>query len=304
MNSFERFGKNNLENNLDYVVVRLFGGLGNQIFQYMAGMWLAEYQKSKLIIDKNWLQDGYKHKNSTIAEFKFYNPDFEFGEGHKNSIHLNYDRMLTIAARNSASISRLLKINAPKTFGYENLMTLARGVQLRGYYQSPRYFMEMRTKGVIQEEFLELLQPSVEYQRLQRVSTTGGFLAVHIRGGDYLEKGSLYIRLSSYYYKEGLRILDQSHRNLPIWVFTDDLPYARHLLNEIPNLFFVHNETLSAAESMKLMSNAKGIVCANSTFSYWACVMSGLGSTVVAPKNWLINIDQPAAFFLENWTII
>jgi hypothetical protein len=46
MNSFERFGKDNLEINLDYVVVRLFGGLGNQIFQYMAGMWLAEYQKS------------------------------------------------------------------------------------------------------------------------------------------------------------------------------------------------------------------------------------------------------------------
>ena len=60
----------------NFVSVRLFGGLGNQIFQYMAGKSLAIDRNCDLHIDSSWLRDGYAHKNSTISEFKFFQPDY------------------------------------------------------------------------------------------------------------------------------------------------------------------------------------------------------------------------------------
>ena len=147
------------------------------------------------------------------------------------------------------------------------------------------------------------MQPSTEYLTLKQQLSGDGFLAIHVRGGDYLKKNSEYSRLSSAYYISGLSTLSQIQGQLRTLVFTDDLKFAKHLLAKIPDLQFMESN-LTAAESMKLMSNAKGIVCANSTFSYWASIMSGESSSIVAPKNWMTNASKPASFFPEDWTII
>ena len=288
----------------DSISVRLFGGLGNQIFQYMAGKSLAVDLKCSLHIDTSWLQDGFTHENSSITEFNFYRPDYEFGHAHKNTAHLYLERLVTVASRNSTVLSNLLRINAPRGVEYEDLSRLNRGVQLRGYYQSPQYFMKLMESGVVSMESFGLLEPGENFKKECSQIPRDGFIAVHVRGGDYLQKNSDYRELSSDYYETALNSFGSEVRNLPKWVFTDDESHAKKVLASIPNLNFLEKKSLTAAESMILMSKAKGIVGANSTFSYWSSIISGENSLIFAPKRWMKKNSLPDNFFPTGWQLI
>jgi len=288
----------------DFISVRLFGGLGNQIFQYMAGKSLAVDLKCKLHIDNSWLLDGFTHKNSSIADFNFYTPDLEYGRAHRNTAHLYLDRLATIVARNSALVSQMTNINAPRGVGYEEFSKLNLGVQLRGYYQSPDYFMKLLRSGVVKESSFELLQPSKDFSQKFSQIPKDGFIAIHVRGGDYLKKNSNYRELSREYYETALKFFSNEERDLPKWVFTDDESHAKKILTSIPGIKFLENKSMTSAESMFLMSKAKGIVCANSTFSYWASLLSRNTSMIIAPRKWMKQNDQREDFFPNGWQII
>lgn len=288
----------------NFVSVRLFGGLGNQIFQYMAGKSLAMDQNRDLHIDSSWLRDGYTHEKSTISEFKFFQPDYEYEKKHRNRLHLYFDRLATVASRKSAVAARKLKIHAPNNPGFEDLSELENGIQLRGYYQSPHYFNKLANSGVISEASFELREPSQEFNSLATQLQGSGYIAIHVRGGDYLQKKSGYIQLTGEYYLNAFNLLDPTFGHLPKWVFTDDENHARKLFCSIPNLIFFDDKTITAAETMVLMSRADAIICANSTFSYWASLISGKTSSIVVPKSWMEKTNQPKDFFLAGWQTI
>jgi len=288
----------------EFISVRLFGGLGNQIFQYMAGKSLASERNFLLYVDTSWLQDGYTHLNSSVSEFQFYKPDREYGQKHKNPPHLYLERFTTIAAREIPTVANLLKINAPKGAGFEDLTGVKAGVQLRGYYQSPQYFAKLMNSGEISKTSFDLNKPSESFNSIINQAPSQGYLAVHVRGGDYLQKNSAYVQLTSQYFKGAINSVKDTCGNLPIWVFTDDFDYAHKTLYSFSDLHFVNNKSISPAESMILMSLAKGIVCANSTFSYWASVISDSAALIVAPNSWMKAREQPADFFPKGWILI
>jgi hypothetical protein len=288
----------------DFVSVRLFGGLGNQIFQYMAGKSLAIDRNCQLHVDSGWLRDGYSHEKSTISEFKFFLPEHQYEQMHRNRIHLYIDRLATVFARNSRVVARLLRINAPKSVGFEDLTEIECGTQLRGYYQSPRYFEKLVNSGVISQASFELLQPSKAFKLLASQLETSGYIAIHVRGGDYLNKKSEYVELPIDYYLDALNLLDTKYGHLPKWVFTDDEDHARKLFASVIGLNFIENESMTAAESMILMSRADAIICANSTFSYWASLINGQASSIVLPRTWMERTSQSEDFFINGWQVI
>lgn len=288
----------------EFISVRLFGGLGNQIFQYMAGKLLASERNLLLFVDTSWLQDGYTHLNSNISEFQFYKPDREFGHKHKNPLHLYMDRLVTIAARNIPIVARVGRINAPRNPGYEDFTKVKPGVQLRGYYQSPQYFAWLMKTGEITKSGFDLNKPSESFNSIKNQVPSQGFLAVHVRGGDYLNKNTSYVQLTSEYYKKAISLASETCGSLPVWVFTDDIDYAKQILSSFSDLFYIDGKLTTAAEEMKLMSMAVGIVCANSTFSYWASLISDSASLIVAPNSWIKSHEQPRDFFLKGWKLI
>ena len=80
--------------------------------------------------------------------------------------------------------------------------------------------------------------------------------------------------------------------------------HARKLLNNIPDLSFVENSKLTAAENLVLMSMATAIICANSTFSYWAGLISSKSCHKVIPSKWFKNQDLAIDFFPSGWQIL
>jgi hypothetical protein len=288
----------------EFVVTRLFGGLGNQIFQYMAGKWLATELRCNLKLDVGWVNGGYTHSNSSISDFKMYESVDECEKKNLGSINQYLERTKTVLARKSAIYSQFSKIHAPASPGFSDISKLKPGAQLRGYYQTPRFFSELMEYGAITLEDFGLMHPSQTYFKFESEIPNSGFLAVHVRGGDYLGKNSIYRQLGPDYYQTGLKAIQSEYPNLPIWIFTDDQKFTKSFLFSNTSHTYVDSESLSPAETLKLMSHARAIVCANSTFSYWASMISKSETMVVAPSQWLKTIKQDADFFPKSWTLL
>jgi hypothetical protein len=290
--------------NSDFVVTRLFGGLGNQIFQYMAGKWLATELQCDLKLDVSWINSGYTHSNSSISEFKLYENVDECEKKNLDAINQYLERTKTVLARKSAIYSQLSKIHAPTSSGFSDISKLKPGAQLRGYYQTPRFFNELMECGAITLEDFGLTHPSQSYSKFESEIPNSGFLAVHVRGGDYLAKNSIYRQLGSDYYQTSLKVIQSEYPNLPIWIFTDDQCFAKSILISNTSYTYVNNMSMSPAETIKIMSQASAIVCGNSTFSYWASMICKNETMVVAPSKWLKTIEQDADFFPKSWTLL
>jgi hypothetical protein len=108
---------------------------------------------------------------------------------------------------------------------------------------------------------------------------------IHIRGGDYLEGANQdihHVKLENYY----LRAIEQFPTDTEYVVFTNDLNYAmtQPALSKIK--YTVINEP--EIESMYLMSQCKGGICANSTFSWWGGFLNR-HRKIILPSKWFVT---------------
>ena len=76
-------------------------------------------------------------------------------------------------------------------------------------------------------------------------------------------------------------------------VVTDDLVYAKSICNVIGVSSIIGPHDLSVLESFAIMAFSRNLVCANSTFSWWAGVIAiNQGGKVYYPKPWFLNWNQ------------
>ena len=71
------------------------------------------------------------------------------------------------------------------------------------------------------------------------------------------------------------------HDNLKFIVITDDIDAAAVLFPQFPAYHF------SIAEDFFVISHAKYLIIANSTFSWWGAWLNKACKTVIAPKFWM-----------------
>ena len=129
-------------------------------------------------------------------------------------------------------------------------------------------------------------------------------VALHIRRGDYKELSDSFGLLSSKYYEEAIASLKTGLKMAPIWVFSDDIEAAKHLLRFLDfNFTFVEQpDDLNPLESLILMSKCSGIITANSSFSWWAAALASNAKQVIAPTKWFKSLSDPSELIPKNWT--
>ena len=124
--------------------IGLVGGLGNQLFQYYAGAVLAKNLKTNLVVDYSKIgKTGTKHMGD-ISELVL---PFNY-----SSIYKNHNKMSDLKWRLHQKITRenktlsdlstkFLKIYQSPQIGFdENLQRLGAPLEIRGYFQTYRYF--------------------------------------------------------------------------------------------------------------------------------------------------------------------
>ena len=288
-------------NNSKQVTVRLFGGLGNQLFQYFAGLDLSLKTSSQLKVDARWIEASYSQDESDIRDFRFLKDTPIITKSDSGEIDFRLERLKTKIAGKSQAGTKFFGLNVPNNPGFIEINYLNPGVELRGYYQSYKYFDTVyRTLGK-QDWSLEI--ESRLFLNFKNQLDAAPFIAVHVRGGDYLKKTNIYHKLDATYYANALTRLKSELGEIRIFVFSDDTEYAKDILKNVPNLEFLDQEGMRASEAMILMSLAQGIVIANSTFSFWSAMIN-TGKLIVAPKYWFKDTEVDMNLYPPSWIIL
>jgi hypothetical protein len=146
---------------------------------------------------------------------------------------------------------------------------------------------------------------NLEMQR--RIRSAENSVAVHIRRGDYTLAAEGNIALPMTYYSEAFAQLRRTVRDPTLFVFSDDIEFARtNPRMDAPTVFVNHNSASDAHEDMRLMSSCRHHIIANSSFSWWGAWLGTIGDgIVIAPRNWMVGhrhcYDD---LFPPNWRLL
>lgn len=289
----------------------LFGGLGNQLFQYFAGNYLANKSDANLKIDSTFSQFGRSGHSDWIGEttlpgnITMSAPRYSFR--YLDSLVKRRIRELLAwvikGKRRQLKILHQYHSSAP---GYDpQLEQLKPSVTIVGYFQTWRYFEALKSLGLVPE--IKMKRPSSWFLEMtDRLDSEGRVLGIHVRRGDYVgnaEIGSLSI---SYYMAAAEELRSRGVTWDAVWIFSDDVLLTQNEFKEFSNvkenLVFVDPPFGSHAfESMLLLSRCSSLIIANSTFSWWAATLGNQEKSVVCPSKWFAEMEDPRDLYPKNW---
>lgn len=268
------------------ITVRLFGGLGNQLFQYAAGRALALTRCVPLQLDARLAPPG-SHWAYGLGHF-----NIAAAPASEDALPPGKDRKLAYAAWRAAGRSpRLIR---EKGLGYQPERFEQEGdLYLHGYWQSEKYFKAQEAQ--LREDLTITTPPGPEDQRFLDLIGNAPAVSLHLRRGDYVasaKSGATHGTCDAAYYDRALQLVAERMSEAPqIFVFSDDAAWARDNLRFPFETHFVgHNGPDQPHQDLRLMSACQHHVIVNSTFSWWGAWMNPReGKTVVAPKDWFAN---------------
>ena len=274
---------------LSQVIARIEGGLGNQLFQYATARSLADRLGCELALDLRGLAknadrpyqlDCYQVRAS-IAEDALL----------QQLPHWRSSRSGRLQSRFSQSFPWLSSYPNfwPNSFAFDpRFEHIARPVFLLGYWQSEKYFAWNRRRLLQDITLLEPLTPDTPWLKHMQASTS---VALHIRRGDYVSNAAaaaIHGLCDLRYYASAVALLRQRLSDLEVFVFSDDLQWARdHLKLGVPTHFVQNVGTNTGMQDLDLMTHCKHHVIANSSFSWWGawrCIAQE--QQVIAPRRW------------------
>lgn len=253
------------------------GGLGNQLFQLAYANYYAQVRHEKVILVP---QNVYESNREFLLNIFLENfPDLEIGR-----IPIGWSIPNNIIRRFPNSVTKLKTIHSinpffehPSAYSVDNLTN--KPVQF-GYFQN-KDLLE-RSNRNLASVFFEALDRNYPDSSLK------GKFILHIRGGDLLRYGSSMGVLDADFYSRAIEKLDIEYSQCI--VLTDDLKHAKSISERIGITTIIGPKDLDVLESFALMAFSRKLVCANSTFSWWAGVISrNQGGTVYYPKPWFLN---------------
>ncbi len=261
------------------------------MFQYAAGRRLAGKVGSELKLDITWF-DSNSERQYSLRHLSIHE-NFALEKEILGLKYLSpslYDRVLkTLGLRSSL---------LPPAPGYikerlnrfdPEILTLSDDVYLEGYWQSEKYFFDIR--DVIRKEFYPRAPLSAEGMKIADSVSSCESVSIHIRRGDYVSNAlvnSHHGVCSLKYYHQGIQYIASHMPELNFFVFSDDPLWCRQNLH-IPfhTSFIDRNDPERDYEDLHLMSLCKHHIIANSSFSWWgAWLATSPYKIVVGPKKW------------------
>jgi hypothetical protein len=282
--------------NEELVQVRLYGGLGNQLFQFFAGLDLALKNGTPLHLDLSWLDEKSQSVNlfSDPALKSLDFPIYVVNNPRSKFLDKTLGNRILRDLKIPTTISH---IHVPKEVGFSETYGLPRKIELRGYYQSYKYLDRSRQK-ISLDAFFTNRGKNLEDEATKKI-------AVHIRGGDYLDLQDLYYKLDIDYYNNAIQVARSIYPDLPVVVFTNDVEHVRILFRSSSIEYSIFNdENMDPQEILENMSQSSAIIGANSTFSFWAAQKSGESVPKIFPSRWFQRNRLPKMLYPSDWIIL
>jgi hypothetical protein len=306
------------------IFIYLTGGLGNQLFQYAAGLSLntddSIYLEDKIgkprgehradIFDFSLPRVDLNHKSlgKNVFVRKSLSYTLRIYSNPKRDFIYSMIRSGVVVLTSlicSLKFKKKIRVIPNYGVGFDEKLKVSKGNNfLLGYFQTYKIPNSLNVKENLAKITLENNNSFV--QECKDTAENSQPLIVHIRLGDYLSEKSFGIPDLTYYQKAiDLQISRKLFKE--IWVFSDEISKAMHYLPKGFSLPVIYKDDpeSSPAQILEAMRYGRGYVIANSTFSWWAATLSySKESHVVAPTPWFKEGASPLELIPTHWTLI
>jgi len=264
------------------IYVKLMGGMGNQMFQYALGRYLALKFNQEIKLDLSFLKNKSQHENFVYRDYDLgiFNIEGETVESVPNG--------------------KLIILQEPP-HGYliPDIASKARpyiksgfDILLNGYFQKNYYLEEIRNQ--LQKDFsLKKTLPPHTQSLAERIRATQS-VCLNVRRADYVDNpnsSSFHGFHGTEYISAALPSFDNL-RDLSFYVFSDDMEWCRENVKLDHPTFYVdhHHKGESFGEYLELMKACKHFIIPNSTFGWWAAWLNDNPQKIVTtPRRWFLD---------------
>lgn len=257
---------------MNFVTSKLMGGLGNYLFQISVAYSYSKQTGKKMLLDPNdvfTVHQSYNHYLNNI----FRKIEFDV-------INDSYSTL------------------SEKSFNFDVIPIIEGNVKLNGYFQSEKYFIDIR------EDILNLFEIDEDTNNYltNKYSSllSGNTCSIHIRRGDYLNLSNFHPTQDLSYYIDSCEIIGNDVNYL---IFSDDIEWCYKNFEFIKNKTFISGNT--DYQDLYLMSMCNNNITANSTFSWWGAWLNKHNDKIVisptkwfGPNNSKLNTDD---LYCNGW---
>lgn len=259
------------------IIVKLSGGLGNQMFEYSIGRALSIKNNTELKLDLSFLKNKNMGHNFVYRDYELdmFNgvEDFDFTLDNCFTAaepHLHYSKEFV------ENIGR----NADKK------------ILIDGYWQSPLYFDEIQS--IIRSDFqfknkIDASSDERVLSMLNDIRDTNSVM-INVRRTDYLNT-DFHGVMGMEYINKAIALIESKIENPKYFIFSDDIEWCKENI-KLDNMVIVDHSYKGDRFSyyLQLMIECKHFIIPNSTFAWWAAWLSESDNKIViAPKNWFAN---------------
>ena len=256
------------------IVVKLQGGLGNQMFQYSAGRSLA--QNNELYLDTTFYNNQHGVTPRSYSLNVFPNLKSEIYKGQQNG-------------------TPFIKLCEPQTFKPFPIVS-DKNIYLDGYFQTEKYFKEI--SNALREDFSPSLETRKKLEQ-KYPESIGNSISLHVRRTDYTKYSHVHTVQSLDYYYDALKTIGKFDQ---LYIFSDDIAWCKENIRA-PRTTYIEGNT--DVEDLWLMSMCDNHIIANSSFSWWGAWLSK-SKKVIAPKCWF-GISGPKDWndiYCVDWIVL
>ena len=320
------------------VIIKLAGGLGNQLFQYAYGRRVADCLKLELKLDAitylcNEVNGGIYSLRPFSINAKLASPlevslALYNAKGSRSLINYFIRKNLRFIynwfnGTYGYSLKTLLlffKIKLNKNSNWiflsqdsniifdDSFPSNVANIYIDGFWQSEKYFLPINK--MIKSELNIWSLPKKSNATLANEVSYCESVSIHIRRGDLVkipERNQTHGLCSIEYYIKAINYIKANLITPHFFIFSDD---AHELLNDFLEksefTIISNNGSKNAYEDLRLMSKCKHNIIANSTLSWWgAWLNDNPQKIIIAPDSWVkLNIPSLKIIIPECWVKI
>ena len=301
------------------IKIYLAGGFGNNLYQLFAAYCLSKIKNKSVEIDRTFIFENFFtkilkipsatswtiHKDVSSLLLNDIFRDLEFNINNKLSFNGFVETINYLLKR---TISKLFKIDFIEKHAQKKVLSFVQSTKYSkiflplGYYYNLPYknfsnhFLLDFSKALNYsiEKYLYKKLNSIEKQKLENIGPKDAIL--HYRGGDTRDICQFD------YYRDALLKLCEKEKFEKIYILTDDYERFKKTFSKKISLNFEMLDLKDILADFYALSKAGNVIASNSTFSWWAIVISKNIRRVFYPK--LMALKRPLGDLKKECKII
>lgn len=287
-------------------IVKIIGGLGNQMFQYALYLALRnKFPAEDIRVDLS-LFDSYKLHNGYELERVFGLQPAVASEADIRRLSRYFSSYLLQRISRKLLPVRPTECIEKKDFLYQENVWSSGDRYYEGYWQQAAYFNPVEAdvrRAFAFRPFSNERNRSLTDLILSQPASVG----IHIRRGDYVKHKIFGGICEEAYYRQAVQYVYDHFESPFFYVFSNDLAWCQAYIAPLlgKNFRIVDwNKGENSYADMQLMSLCRGLVIANSSFSWWSAYLNVRPDRVViAPSPWA-KLTYPVSVQLKDWVLI